>query len=605
MSSGNEDEVSMAECGVCRAVVPVSSENCPGCGVAFSGVSEEALGECGACKALIPLNSESCTQCGVTFVADNVIEVLSDWLTATGLSTRDLFVRFDANDDGKITSEEFKNGLLSLKLADLPPSQIDRLVTAIDEDGNGIIDLDELSNTFGEPDNKPLKEIAPEDDETSDSDEEVAAEEESDEEESDDDSEEEESDDADEEESDDDADEEESDDDADEEESDDDADEEESDDDADEEESDDDSEEEESDDVTAEDDEFMRFGKAIANAGYTIREVFERLDTNEDGRIDGPELQSGLSDILGENLVARDVSAILKTIDKDDDGHIDAMEIIEALEKLDLNIESDKSDSVEKAEFPSPLQKLIMGKTANDVIYPICYFLAFAFITVWIVNGLGLIVDGTGGNVVYEGHTDDFGVAWDQGDYNICAAMPDLADCKGYVIIGETYPCDPAIDDGGCANSLTPLMEHSSMAAGFYGDGIFMIVLGLLGFAGILFLHLVYAKSLRTKARALSGESEDSSEEEVTESEDSDDENSESDTDDDSEGDTKAEDSEKDAKAGNSDADIDIGSDIGLVLEDEEFYGVIIEFDDDEGLVTIETEDGEEITGYQDDMFIE
>ena len=146
MTDGNEDDVNMAECGVCRAVVPINSENCPECGVSFSGVSEESLGECGACKALIPLDSESCPQCGVTFVADNVIEVLSDWLTATGLSTRDLFVKFDANNDGKITSEEFRDGLLSLKLADLPPSQIERLVTAIDEDGDGIIDLDELSN---------------------------------------------------------------------------------------------------------------------------------------------------------------------------------------------------------------------------------------------------------------------------------------------------------------------------------------------------------------------------------------------------------------------------------------------------------------------------
>ena len=37
---------------------------------------------------LIPLDSKSCPSCGVTFVADNVIEVLGDWLTATGLETK-------------------------------------------------------------------------------------------------------------------------------------------------------------------------------------------------------------------------------------------------------------------------------------------------------------------------------------------------------------------------------------------------------------------------------------------------------------------------------------------------------------------------------------
>ena len=586
MTDGNEDDVNMAECGVCRAVVPIDSENCPECGVSFSGVSDEALGECGACKSLIPLNSESCPQCGVTFVADNVIEVLSNWLTATGLSTRDLFVKFDANSDGKITSEEFRNGLLSLKLADLPPSQIERLVTAIDEDGDGIIDLEELSNTFGEPDNKPLKEIA------------SGAEESSDKEDAD------EGDDGNDDDEDEEpvevSDEEDAEDSAQEEESDDDSDDEEDSEDDETDASDEDDSEDDEDSDEEEGDEFMRFGKAIVAEGYTIREVFERLDTNEDGLIDGPELQSGLKSILGESLVPEDVHSILKTIDKDDDGNIDAMEIIEALEKLDLGIESDKSESAEVKEFPTPLQKMIMGKTANDVIYPICYFLAFAFITLWVVNGMGLIVDGTGGNVVYAGHTDEFGIEWDQGDYNICDVLPDLSDCKGHVIIGDIYPCDPSLDEGKCSNSLTPLLEHSSMTAGFYGDGIFMIVLGLLGFAGVLFLHLVYAKSLLEKARALSGYKEEDTDEADSEEETEEKENSDGEEDSEQDGGE-----EEEAGKANSDADIDIGSDIGLVLEDEEFYGVIIEFDDDEGLVTIETEDGEEITGYQDDMFIE
>ena len=53
------------------------------------------------------------------------------------------------------------------------------------------------------------------------------------------------------------------------------------------------------------------------------------------------------------------------------------------------------------------------------------------------------------------------------------------------------------------------------------------------------------------------------------------------------------------------DDDIDVGDYIGLDIVGEEFFGEIIEFDDDEGTVTIETDDGEEVTGDQDDMFLE
>ena len=51
---------------------------------------------------------------------------------------------------------------------------------------------------------------------------------------------------------------------------------------------------------------------------------------------------------------------------------------------------------------------------------------------------------------------------------------------------------------------------------------------------------------------------------------------------------------------------IDVGSHIGLVLDDEEVFGTILEFDDEEGTVTIEEDGtGDLVTGYQDDMFLE
>ena len=43
-----------------------------------------------------------------------------------------------------------------------------------------------------------------------------------------------------------------------------------------------------------------------------------------------------------------------------------------------------------------------------------------------------------------------------------------------------------------------------------------------------------------------------------------------------------------------------------MSLDDEEVFGVIIEFDDDENTVTIKEDGtGDVVTGYQDDMFVE
>ena len=148
MSDETKEEVPMAECGACRAIVPLNSENCPECNISFTGVSDEALGECGACHGLVPLDSTKCPHCGTIFVADDVVEVLRKWLETTGISIPTLFKKFDTNNDNLIDSSELKTGLLSLNLADLPPSQVERLVNTIDEDGDGQIDLSELHETI-------------------------------------------------------------------------------------------------------------------------------------------------------------------------------------------------------------------------------------------------------------------------------------------------------------------------------------------------------------------------------------------------------------------------------------------------------------------------
>ena len=118
--------------------------------------------------------------------------------------------------------------------------------------------------------------------------------------------------------------------------------------------------------------------------------------------------------------------------------------------------------------------------------------------------------------------------------------------------------------------------------------------------------------SWRARAKAMKEDSKDRKE--VKEAIEDDEKSSEEETDDEEDSDINKEDSEKvideeedeEDDEEYDDDEIDIGSHIGLLLDDEEVFGVIIEFDDDEGLVTIEEDGtGDLVTGYQDDMFID
>ena len=368
---------------------------------------------------------------------------------------------------------------------------------------------------------------------------------------------------------------------------------------------------------------FENLALAIAESGMTAGEAFGEIDSSEDNMIDGPELQKGIEKIAGEKLTPVDVTAILKYLDKDGNNRIDPNELISALENLRIGIKPGKVPKIKT--FPSPVQKFLMGKKANDILYPVAYFLMVTFIGLWVVNGMGLLVDGSGGTVVYEGGVDQWGDDITEANWNLCQsdALDEMIDpCQGTVSVGETYPCDPALDPNKCANSLTPFSGEdgaTSMPAGFYGDGIFMIILGVIGLGLTAYLHLVYAPALRKKVKKASGDSEgedsnddsddDDSDDDDEDDDDSDDDDEDDDDSDDEDDDDSDDDDEEDDEDSDDDDDedddIDVGDWIGLEIDGDEFFGEIIEFDDDDGTVTIETEDGEELTGDQDDMFLE
>jgi len=579
MSDDNKDAVAMAECGSCRTVIPLDSTECPECQTKFSGVSEEALGECGACNKLVPLDSTRCPECGVVFVADDVVDILRKWVHDTGIQIRKLFEKFDTNSDGMIDSSELKAGLLSLNLADLPPSQVDRLVQEIDADDNGVIDLDEFetilhgehiehSNVDGNPGD--VEEIEEEDQVESDDSEDVV--EESSEEFEDDQSESEEEVETVEEES-------------------------------------GTSEEHEDDDTEAEmDDEDFDIEDEQAGEvqsplhalvaimdehDISVQRMFNDLDKDGNRHVSMDELRTALTTDYEDVFDGEDIEALIEQIDTDNDGMIDITEFIGAIEEMDEIVES-----IIDKPFPSPMQKRMMSKRWNDIVWPILHTVFGIAIAVLLVNGLVGPVDGSGGAVIYES--------------NGIVPTFDISE-------GDSYPCDVKYQEGGCDNSLTPLAgDSSSMPKGFYWDGILFILLSMVGLIASLFLHLVKAPSWRARAKAMkeveddkadAADGEPAEDEEDADSDDSNDVVDEPvDEEDEDYEDEDSEDSEDDDAEGGDDADdeIDIGSHVGLVFDDEEVFGTILEFDDDEGTVTIEEDgSGDLITGYQEDMFVE
>ena len=582
MSETDNDEIAKAECGNCRAVIPSDSTECPECNIKFSGMSEEDLGECGACGTLVPLESTSCSSCGVIFVADDVMDVLRKWLSNTGLNIKSLFDKFDTNGDGIIDSDELRKGLLSLNLADLPPSQVDRLIEQIDIDGDGKIDLAELEKSVTGSDY-----VASKDESEEDSDKEDEVEEESVEEESNDDSDEGEDS------------EEESDE---EEDSDDENVEEESDDD---EENDDEEDSEEEGEGPIEilpDDIIKLLIEAMDRDDTNPATIFHALDEDGDKFISAEELSNTINDVLeGEEIAETSISDFIGTLDADSDGNIDIVEFITAIEnEIGLDSMDDEEEEKIPKEFPSAIQSSMMSKKWNDVWWPLIHAAFFIFILAWVANGFIGLVDGSGGPVELDSHHQMGFDVFDEGDI---------------------YPCDSEIQADGCANSLTPFSGEngaSSMPKGFYTDGIIFILLGAIGMGGSLFTHLVLAKGWRARVKAMKeveGDTEDAKE--ASESDDAEESDSDEEANDDEEAsddedqveeesDDESDEDSEDDDGSDEDDDIDIGSKIGLTVEDEDFFGVIIEFDDEDGLVTIkENGSGDEITGYQDEMFLE
>ena len=662
MSDENE-EIAMAECGSCRAIVPVDSEKCPECGISFSGVSDDALGECGACNALVPLDSTKCPECGVVFVADDVIDILRTWMANNKMDVKTLFGRFDTNDDNMIDSGELKDGLLSLNLADLPPSQVDKLVAAIDEDGDSLIDLEELQTIIGGESLVEKDEDSEADDDTpapieynenvlskimesneidnsdkdafiefamdfnddgnsylkkeelqaaatawnerleknnSEEDESVSEPEETVEdgleEEVEDETEADRQDDVVEaiesiEESEV-------------------ADKSEETEDVEEIDMDHPEEDIEEDDMVEEEEEVIDDASSDI-AQRTTSEIMEQLldiideqdkslanafgDLDDDGNrlLTSSELVVKLNEMLPEGLSEAEADELLASMDTDGDGNIDMVEFVNAIERHEDGISSIEDEDAETVKtFPSEWQSRFMSKKWHDVFWPLIHASFSIIIVGLLVNALFPIVDGTEGMVELDIRTDSPSTEW-------------LMDDGTVVSEGDAYPCDPEIQEGECKNSLTPLAgKASSMPGGFYWDAILLMLLAGVGLIWSLYTHLILAPGWRARVKAMKDVDDERAEvkEAIEETEQDDLENVEESDDNET---TETEQVEEEEVDTGEEEGLDIGSFVGLDIDGEEYYGTIIEFDDEEETVTIEEEEsGDEIVGYQDEMFI-
>ena len=75
----------------------------------------------------------------------NELTMLADYLADSGQTIFQFFKSIDLDDSGMIDTYEFQMALKSSKVANLPPWKMDSLVAAIDIDGDGQINLPELS----------------------------------------------------------------------------------------------------------------------------------------------------------------------------------------------------------------------------------------------------------------------------------------------------------------------------------------------------------------------------------------------------------------------------------------------------------------------------
>lgn len=77
-----------------------------------------------------------------------------------------------------------------------------------------------------------------------------------------------------------------------------------------------------------------KLASALAEKEMSVAGLFSQLDTDNDGRINGPELHKGIKSLIGDFLSPGQVSSIIQSVDSDSDNRVDMYELRIALERV-------------------------------------------------------------------------------------------------------------------------------------------------------------------------------------------------------------------------------------------------------------------------------
>tara|TARA_B110001452_G_scaffold267434_1_gene277276 strand:- start:119 stop:403 length:285 start_codon:yes stop_codon:yes gene_type:complete len=82
---------------------------------------------------------------------------------------------------------------------------------------------------------------------------------------------------------------------------------------------------------------FKKFMKSVVLAmkeqNITVEQLFSQMDTDMDGKINGPELHKGLNNLAGEYLSPGQISTIIQSMDADSDNRINMTELRSAIDR--------------------------------------------------------------------------------------------------------------------------------------------------------------------------------------------------------------------------------------------------------------------------------
>ena len=71
--------------------------------------------------------------------------------------------------------------------------------------------------------------------------------------------------------------------------------------------------------------------RLLSDEGMDVEQLFDAIDTDSDGSINGPELARGIKEFVGERLHPSQISEIIKAFDANSDHRIDLAELRYAL----------------------------------------------------------------------------------------------------------------------------------------------------------------------------------------------------------------------------------------------------------------------------------